>query len=69
LCSPQGRLRTVEGVRSELTLLLHRIEESDCDSITQVLKPLKAHIDDILVPFEQGEAIYAQLFEVMPPHA
>jgi len=69
LYSPQGRLRTVEGVRSELTLLVRMIEEIDCTAITKVLTPIKAHIDDLLVPFEQGEAIYAQLLEVVPHNA
>jgi hypothetical protein len=69
LSSPQGRLRTVEGVRAELTLLLHMIEEIDCPAITKVLTPIKAHIDDLLVPFEQGEAIYSQLLEVVPHNA
>jgi hypothetical protein len=46
-CSPQGRLRTVEGGRSALTLLLHRIEAMDCASITKVLQPLTSHLADI----------------------
>jgi hypothetical protein len=66
LCSPKGRLRTVQGVRSELTLLLQMIEELDCAAVTETLKPLHKHIDDILVPFKQAEAIDAQLREVVP---
>jgi len=69
LCSPDGRLRNVEGVRSELTLLLHMIEELDCVAITHTLKPIHKHIDDILVPFEQAEAMYAALRAVVPQHA
>jgi hypothetical protein len=69
LCSAYGRLRTVEGVRSELTLLLQMLEELDCAAISQTLKPIQAHLDDILVPFEQAEAIHAQLLEVIPQPA
>jgi hypothetical protein len=69
LCSPHGRLRTVEGVRSELTLLLHMIEALNHAALTQTLTPIKAHIDDILVPFEQAEAVYAQLLAIVPQHA
>jgi hypothetical protein len=46
-----GRLCTVEGVRPELTLLLQMLEELDCAAISQTLKPIQAHLDDILVPF------------------
>jgi hypothetical protein len=59
LCSPAGRRRTVEGVRSELTLLLPRLEELDCAAIIKTLTPMKKPIDDIFVPFEQSEAIDA----------
>ncbi len=69
LCSPQGKLRTVEGVRSELTSLLDMIAECDCTAISKTLQPIKAHIDDILVPFAQCEVMYAQLLEVVPAHA
>jgi len=69
ICSPQGTLRTVEGIRSELTLLLQMIEEIDCAALTQALKPIQAHIDDIVVPFQHTEAMYAQLLAVVPAHA
>jgi hypothetical protein len=69
ICSPLGRLRTVEGVRSELTLLLNLIEELDSDKIPKVLNPIKAHIDDILVPFQQAETIYVELLQVLPQQA
>jgi hypothetical protein len=69
LCSPYGRLRTVEGVRSELTLLLHMIEELDCAAMPHTLKPIHKHIDDILVPFAQAEAIDAALRAVVPHEA
>jgi hypothetical protein len=69
LCSPQGRLRTQENVRSELVLLLDLIQELDCAAITKTLKPLRKHLDDILVPFKQAEVIAAELRCVVPPEA
>src|SRR5438128_6062431 len=33
------------------------------------MKPIQAHIDDIVVPFQQAEAIQAQLLEVVPQQA
>jgi len=69
LCSPQGKLRTRQGVRSELTLLLTMLEEINCTAISETLKPIQSHIDDILVPFEQAEAIDAQLLAVVPRQA
>lgn len=69
VCSPQGRLRTVEGVRSELTLILHMIAALDCAAIAHTLKPIHQHIDDILVPFAQAEAIAAELRAVVPHDA
>ena len=67
VCSAQGRLRTVEGVRCELTLLVTMMEALNQASLTHTLKPIGAHIDDILVPFEHVEAIDAQLRAVVPP--
>ncbi len=69
VCSPQGRLRTVEGVRSELTLILHMIAALDCAAIAHTLKPIHQHIDDILVPFAQAEAIATELRAVVPHDA
>ena len=66
LCSPHGRLRTVEGVRAELTLLFHMIEDLNCAAITNTLKSIHTHIDDIVVPFAQAEAIDAELRAVVP---
>ncbi len=66
LCSPQGKLRTREGVRSELTLLLTMIEEINCTALSKPLKSIQAHIDDIVVPFAQAEAMYATLLAVVP---
>ncbi len=66
VCSPQGKLRTLEGVRAELTLLLAMIEELDCAAIRNTLKTIYKHLDDILVPFKQAEAIAAELRDVVP---
>jgi hypothetical protein len=69
LCSPHGSLRTVENVRSELSLLFDMIAELDCAAITHTLKPIHQHLDDILVPFKQAEAIAAELRVVVPHDA
>ena len=69
LCSPHGRLRTVENVRSELTLLFDMIAALDCAAITHTLKPLRTDIDDIVVPFAQAEAMHAELRAVVPHDA
>ena len=66
LCSPFGRLRTVAGVRSELTLLLSLIEEIDDAVLPKLLQPIRSHLDEILAPFEQAEAIHADLLELIP---
>ena len=39
LCSLHGRLRTVENVRAELTLLFDMLAELDCAAITHTLAP------------------------------
>src|SRR5262249_5522702 len=61
LCSDHGRLRTQEDVRSELMSLLDMIQELDCAAMSKTLKPIRNHIDDILVPFKHAEAIEAEL--------
>jgi len=66
LCSPFGRLRTVEGVRAELTLLLGLIEEINDAELPKLLKPIRSHLDDILAPFEQVESTHADLLVLMP---
>ena len=68
LCSPHGRLRTPAHVRSELLLLFDMIEALDCAAMSKTLKPLRKHLDDLLVPFKQVEAIDAEL-RVVVPHA
>ena len=69
ICSPHGKLRTPEGVRAELTRLFDMIAERDGAAITQTLKPIRHHIDDILLPFKQAEAIAAELRLVVPHEA
>jgi|TARA_B100001971_G_scaffold107194_1_gene98577 hypothetical protein len=69
LCSPEGRLRTADGVRTELTLLFTWMEAMKNPALTRTLKPLRQHMDDILVPFEQLEAIQAELGAVVPSPA
>ncbi|MGI9449190.1 MAG: hypothetical protein ACR2QH_00790 [Geminicoccaceae bacterium] len=66
LCSDSGRLRTARDVRSNLTLILSLIEEIEDEKVTKLLKPIRSHMDDILVPFRQVERIQADLLELMP---
>jgi hypothetical protein len=66
LCSPLGRLRTVEGVRSDLTHLLGLMQEIDDEKMPKLLKPMASHLDDILGPFKQVESIHAELLELIP---
>lgn len=68
LCSGSGRLRTVEGVRSELKLILNLIDETDDEKLPKLLKPIRSHIDDILVPFCQVEQIHSELLNLLPEH-
>ncbi len=69
LCSPHGRLRRQENVRSELLLLFDMLAELDCAAITHTLKPLRQHIDDIVGPFAQAEAIAVELRALVPHEA
>jgi len=66
VCSPHGKLRTQAHVRSELLLLFDMLEALDCAAIRTTLKPLRQHLDDLLVPFKQAEAIDAELRFVVP---
>jgi hypothetical protein len=68
-CSPQGRLRTHANVRSELPLLFDMIDEVDGTAMSKLLKPIRTHLDDMLVPFQQAEAIDAALRAVVPDEA
>ena len=66
LGAPQGKLRTKAGVRSELTTLVQLFDEIDSGAIGPILKPIRAHLDEIVVPYEQAEMRYAQLLERVP---
>ncbi len=66
LCSPLGRLHTVEGVRSDLTHLLDMIQEVDDEKLAKLLKPIRSHLGDIFVPFEHVESVHRELLELMP---
>jgi len=66
LCSDVGRLRTVEGVRSDLTLILSLIEDINDEKLPKLLKSIRSHLDDILVPFRQVELLHDDLLELVP---
>jgi hypothetical protein len=66
LCSDLGRLHTVEGVRSDLTLLLSLMEDIADEKLPKLLQPIRSHMEDILVPFRQVELIHAELLDLMP---
>jgi hypothetical protein len=69
ICSPNGKLRTSEGVRAELMPLFEMLDEPGDATISKTLKPIRNHIDDILVPFKQAEAVAAELRAVVPHEA
>jgi hypothetical protein len=66
LCSPFGRLRTAQGVRSELTSLLSLIEEIEDAVLPKLLKSIRSHLDDIGAPFEQAASMHAELLALLP---
>jgi len=66
LCSPFGRLRTVAGVRAELTVLLSLIEEIDEAVLPKLLQAIRSHLDDIVAPVEQAESRHAELLARIP---
>jgi hypothetical protein len=66
LCTSQGKLRTKAGVSSELTSLFHLLTEIDEAALDKILQPLQAHLDDIIVPYQQAEMMYAQLLAQVP---
>ena len=69
LCSPEGKLRTADGVRAELTVLFTWMEAMNDPTLIRMLKPLRQHLDDLVVPFEQLEAIQEELRAVVPAPA
>jgi hypothetical protein len=66
LCADVGRLPTVEGGRSDLTLLLSLRAEMEDEKLPKLLQPIRSHIDAILVPFRPGEWLPAALLDLMP---
>jgi Transposase len=66
LCAPFGRLRTAQGVRSELMSLLSLIEEIEDAVLPKLLKSIRSHLDDIVAPFEQAASIHAELLALLP---
>src|SRR6266446_3683971 len=66
VCSPFGRLRTAQGVRSELTSLLSLIEEIEDAVLPKLLKSIRSHLDDIVAPFEQAASLHAELLALIP---
>jgi hypothetical protein len=69
LCSPQGRLRTQENVRSELLVLFDMLQELDCAALPHTLTPIRTYVDDIVVPFKHAEAMATELRCVVPHEA
>jgi hypothetical protein len=69
ICSPHGKLRTPEDVRSELTPLFDMLDELGDDATRKMLKPIRNHLGDILVPFKQAEAVAAELRAAVPHEA
>ncbi len=65
-CSDSGRLRTVEAVGSDVSVILSLIQEIDDEKLPKLLKPIRSHLDDICVPFRQVESIHAELLECIP---
>jgi len=66
LCSPCGRLRTAQGVRSELMSLLSLIEEIEDAVLPKLLKSIRSHLDEIVAPFEQAASMHAELLALLP---
>jgi len=63
LCSNLGRLRTVEDVRSDLTVILSLMEDINDEKLPKLLKSIRSHMEDIVVPFRQVDRIYTELLE------
>jgi hypothetical protein len=64
--SPFGRLRTVAGVRTELTLLFSLIAEIEDAVLPKLLQSLRSHLDEIVAPFAQAESRHAELLDLLP---
>jgi hypothetical protein len=66
LCSDSGRLRTVEEVRADLLVILSLMGDIKDEKLPKLLKSIRSHMEDILVPFRQVERIHTDLLELMP---
>lgn len=66
VCSPHGRLRPPEDVRTELTRLFPRMAELDSAAMPNTRKPRHQPIDDMVVPFKHAETLDAELRAVVP---
>lgn len=65
-CSDSGRLRTVEAVRADLSVILSLMQEIDDEKLPKLLTPIRSHLDDICVPFRHVESMHAELLEFIP---
>ncbi len=65
-CSDSGRLRTVEAVGSDVSVILSLMQEIDDEKLPKLLTSLRSHLDDICVPFRQVESVHAELLEFIP---
>jgi len=65
-CSDSGRLRTVEAVRADVSVILSLMQEIDDEKLPKLLTPIRSHRDDICVPFRQVESMHAELLEFIP---
>jgi hypothetical protein len=66
LCSPCGRLRTAQGVRSALTSLLSLIEAIEDAVLPTLLQSLRSPLDDIVAPCAQAASMHAALLALIP---
>jgi hypothetical protein len=55
-----------QEVCSDLTHLFSLIEDVDDQKLAKLLKPIRSHLDDLLVPFEQMESVHRDLLDLMP---
>src|SRR5687768_18508498 len=62
------RLKSVYSEWAELLLLILNLieEEINDEKLPKLLKPIRSHMDDMLVPFRQVERIHTELLELMP---
>jgi len=66
LWAPCGRLRTVAGGRSELTLLGRLIAASDAARRPTLLQPMRSPLDALFAPCGPAEALHAARLGLLP---